>query len=85
MFIVIYMKSLFFHKNIIYNITLVYYFFSKCNDKTYEANGTFTILENNSIKNKSIVYDEEFCQNYQEILDINNFKNITKLFLLSKK
>lgn len=75
----------YFHKNIIYNINLFYFFFLICNEKKIGSSGAFNISENDIIKDESIFYNKEFLENYNYILDITNFNNILKLFLLSKR
>ena len=75
----------YFHINVIYNINLFYNFFIACNDKKISNNGCFIIDNINNIKDESIFYDDDFNEDYEEILDLDNFNNIIILFLFSKR
>ncbi len=75
----------YFHINVIYNINLFYNFFISCIDKKISNNGCFIIDNINNIKDESIFYDDDFNEDYEEILDLDNFNNILILFLLSKR
>ena len=75
----------YFHINVIYNINLFYNFFIACIDKKISNNGCFIIDNINNIKDESIFYDDDFNEDYEEILDLDNFNNIKILFLFSKR
>lgn len=75
----------YFHINVIYNINLFYNFFIACIDKKISNNGCFIIDNINNIKDESIFYDDDFNEDYEEILDLDNFNNIIILFLFSKR
>ena len=75
----------YFHINVIYNINLFYNFFISCIDKKISNNGCFIIDNINNIKDESIFYDDDFNEDYEEILDLDNFNNIIILFLFSKR
>ena len=75
----------YFHINVIYNINLFYNFFISCIDKKISNNGCFIIDNINNIKDESIFYDDDFNEDYEEILDLDNFNNIKILFLFSKR
>ena len=73
--------------NIIYNINLFYNYFKLLLSTKLVITGHFSILEINNIKDDTIFYDENFRDQFNELIDMKdfNFNNLLTLFLLSKR
>ena len=80
-------KNEFFHISIIYNINLFYNFFKHLLNSKLVFTGSFSILEINNINDRTIFYDSLFKEEFGELINDEDldFKNILKLFLLSKR
>ena len=78
-------ENQYFDSNIIYNISLFYNFFRFCLKSRIISDGSFFSLNVNDIEDNCAFYDEKFKEEYSYLLDLENFDNITRLFLLSKK